>query len=508
MPSPSERLASLSIESVDDTLIVEQVDGYFELSESFRIIVELTSNNTRYRLDVLALRKVMLTLHDHVNPAQVFNGYISSLTTGKLGTDRRREYTIVITPWFELLKYRKDCCTYRKMCVVEIMAQIFRRYPQAHYDISALGKNHPVRDYCVQYNETDFDFVRRLCEEEGIYFYFHHSTTGHKMVLDDWGFARVPFHCDTQVTCEAAGQPHFYHWSSKRTIDSPTAITRRHHRWNPVAVASEEAFTQQPPGALADQTFEHYAYPIDTPIDDGKLSFRDHVRTHLGRNPPGMRRIKARGNYLGLEPGMLVQVSKHDQAKQIGSYQLIGLRLRLMPTAQLATDHPQADTHAPYIIEVHAQLIDSDVRYIPPLRTPKPCISNVQTAKVVGPPEQELYTDSFARIKVQFHWDRYGHYDGRNSPWLRCAAHWSGNDYGTQFIPRQGQEVLTACLSGYPHWPLVRATLPNPDNMLPFTPEQTPTRTGIKTHSIESDDLQQGHLMQFDDQSSPPSIKL
>ena len=181
-------------------------------------------------------KPVILRISDQANEPQRFNGYITGYTLGELATDDMREYQIRMVSWFEFLKLHQDCRVYRNQTVPQIVTTIFKRYWFAEYEL-ALNRRYEPRVYCVQYNETDYDFINRILEESGIYYSFVHEGNKQTLVLNDFVPTMEPFHSDTMLAYQPTEQPHFYTWS-------------RHHQSTTTQVSGQHPKRAQPTPAL------------------------------------------------------------------------------------------------------------------------------------------------------------------------------------------------------------------------------------------------------------------
>ena len=219
MASAQDRKATMHIDGINDSTIVNSVDACFELSASFSINIDFASTNTLYSADNLVGKSVMITLADNANDAQILNGFISALHWGEITTDRMREYQIVVVPWLDFLKLNRDCRIFQNQTVPEIIATIFKKYPFAKYDFDSLQYSYEARPYCTQYNETDYDFINRLLEESGIYYTFTHTNDSHILSFADLGFSVTPFAMTPPLTQNQ--------WANHISINGHTTVRAR-----------------------------------------------------------------------------------------------------------------------------------------------------------------------------------------------------------------------------------------------------------------------------------------
>jgi len=501
-------IVTIEIENITDSFLVDRVDATMLLSEGFEIKVDFVSTNTNHTASELLGKFAELTLSDQANDPQILNGYIDVFTFGELTTDRMREYQIIIVPWFSLLKRNRDCRIFQNQSVPQIVHTIFKRYPFADYDISELHYRYEPRVFCTQFNETDYDFINRLLSESGIHYTFVYRRAGHKMLFTDVSFELPPFEDETLFAYRLNDQPHFYEWSHEST-SIPTQVSgRQFNPYNPQFPRAYTAKTETQNPVLYNEDFEHYQYPEPVIGEASQIRLKTSVDKRFNAVMARQKTVQAEGDYLGMLPGMRMTLGRHPRSKEQGHYTLTHVRIQVLPRAELASDHAQAHKRGAYIIQTNITAIPAKAPYPIPERPPRPIIYGIDSGIVSGPVGREIYTDACGRIKVQFPWDRYGQSDANSSCWIPCAQAWSGKGYGSQFIPRVGQEVLIAFEEGNPDCPICRGTVPNATNMMPFSPEETPTQTGFKTHTIDSKDPNDGHMLQFDDVSANPKVAL
>lgn len=363
------------------------------------------------------------------------------------------------------------------MTVPGIIQKVFADagLPAGSYSLALQGEYAP-REYVVQYRETDWDFVCRLMEHEGIFFYFEHTADGHKMVLGDSAAAHRP---------NPVGERFPFREPSGFVHDGEYVFGLRDAAEIQIgAVALDDFDFTKPSLELLSEARDnenkglHYRdYPGAYVVkDDGARYARVRLEEHVCRK----RVVHMAATIRGLMPGFKFTLEEHPVEALNREYLVthIDHRARQPQSAREEADPARGTGH-----ETDIRAIAADVPYRPPRVTPRPVIHGSQTAIVVGPESEEIYTDRYGRVKVQFHWDHEGQYNENSSCFIRVSQAMAGGQYGMLFLPRVGQEVVVDFLEGDPDRPIVTGRIFNGDHLPPYTLPDHKTRSVIKTHS-------------------------
>nr|WP_298169849.1 type VI secretion system tip protein VgrG [uncultured Pseudomonas sp.] len=376
------------------------------------------------------------------------------------GDATAERYNLLLRPWLWWLTLASNNRVFQNLATSDIVTSIFDEHGFSDYDLQLTGSYTP-REYCVQYGETDFAFVSRLLEEEGIFWFFTHADGAHTLVLGDSNDAFPP--CPNATTITYYGQQ-----MGERELHGIRSGQICRQAVSGVYRATDYEFTT-PTTSLYGQA-EAVA---------GPLSVYEH---------PGGYTSKARGDALGT---MRVNALRSQESRFIGesdcrwlvpghSFTLSGHEDDTANIEWVVTRVSHEAGHEHYRNRFEA--IPKSTSYRPPRTTPKPRM-HTQTAIVVGKAGEEIWTDEYGRIKIQFPWDRDGANDETSSCWVRVVLPWSGKGFGMQFIPRIGQEVIVTFIDGDPDRPLVTGCVYNGDNALPYELPANQTQSGIKTNS-------------------------
>jgi type VI secretion system secreted protein VgrG len=446
------------------------------LGRLFELEADLLSTDFNIDFDQIVGRNVSIRLESAKGEPRFFNGYVASFVqTGVLG--RLAHYRARIVPWLWFLTRTADCRIFQNKTVPEIIKEVFRQDGFTDFTEN-LRANYEPEVYCVQYRETDFNFVSRLMEREGIYYYFEHQNGVHKLVLaDDVGsHGSAP-----RISC-------VYNPEDDGTGDAECVERFEMEQQVQSGVCSVNDFNFKTPkvSLLArseiankhDQSkFEVYDYPGEYEKQArgttySKIRIEELQAQHLvGHGRSSARRIGAGG---------LLTLSRHPRRDWNKNYLVTDSFL------QVLGEHFEGSgqTVRAAFLECKFSVIDGGKQFRPRRETHKPVVEGPQTAIVVGPRGEEIFTDEYGRIKVQFHWDRYGKADENSSCWLRVSqAAWAGNGWGSLHIPRIGQEVIVEFLEGDPDMPIVTGRVYNGDHKTPYKLPEERTKSTLKSNS-------------------------
>jgi type VI secretion system secreted protein VgrG len=435
--------------------------------------------------------------------------------------------------WF--LTQTSDCKVFQEMSTMDIVKQVLRDNGISDFQDKTTG-SYPKRTYCVQYRETDFDFIMRLMEEDGIFFWWDHEKSKVTMVFgDDVGShkplpdnATVPFYLKESGEGDFLGyrrkDDHIFEWMGGDSVNTGHVSLTDFNFEKPSADLAT-ANKIPPRGNSKHTKYEIYDYPARYhEIQPGKNAGStgspgtDFARKRMEAFAVERKTRRGQSNIRQMEIGFKFKLDKHPRKVDNGKeFMITRCRHQLQIDADYDTGeitrsvlgHPlqfnredNPDTYRS-IFEV----IPADEPFRPPQKTEKPRIPSIQTAIVVGPSGDEIYTDKYGRVKVQFHWDRLGKNNEKSSCWLRYAVPWSGKNWGWVGIPRIGQEVVVQFEEGDPDRPMITGMLYNAETMPTYTLPANMTQTGIKTRSTKKGSAQNYHELVFEDKKGEEFIR-
>jgi type VI secretion system secreted protein VgrG len=471
------RLLSLSTPLGEDKLVLTSFSGQEELSRLFRFQLDMIADQSDIQPAKIVGKEVGFSVELLGGDKRPFHGIVSQFVAGDEERGRRN-YRAEVVPWLWFLTKTADCRIFQQMSIPDIIEKIFTEYGFTKYKLDLKG-NHPKWEYCVQYRETDFHFVSRLMEQEGIFYFFQHEAQSHTMLIADHAGAYVDC-VEKEViypTTEGRVQiaDHLTSWEHRYEFRSGKFTQTDYNFKTPEKNLSTDSQTVVDlPDA---KKYEIYDYPgaYET-VDDG----RDDTKVRMEEEEAGYDVVHATSHCKSFTPGGKFKVKEHRSKSEQGkSFVVTAIHHHGVEPAQYETGQPGST--ADYSNSFTA--IPEKVVFRPPRITPKPVVSGVQTAVVVGPAGEEIYTDEYGRVKVQFHWDREGKKDDKSSCWIRVAQNWAGQNWGIVFNPRIGQEVIVDFLEGDPDRPIITGRVYNADQMPPYPLPDEQTKSTIKTRS-------------------------
>jgi type VI secretion system secreted protein VgrG len=463
--------------TLGDDLVFHHLTGREEVSRPFRFELWLLSENDRIALEGLLGTPVGITIALIEGGERHLHGLVAEAAyAGTEGSYAR--YRLVLVPWIWFLGRTADCRIFQQQTAVEIVKAIFDEHPIAEIEDRLTG-GYETRDYCVQYRESDLDFVSRLLESEGIAYYFRHEEERHVLVLADGeashdeapGYEEIPyFPRDDEARRE---RDHLYEWTVTGEVE-PGGYVHTSFDFTKPKADLQARLDQPMDHALADG--EVYDYPgPHVQLDHGDAIARRRLEELLAPH----HRVQGEGTAAGLVPGYRFTLAQHPRADQNREYLLLAVEHDIWAD-DYRSRAPQGAGEV-YVSRLVAMPADHPFR--PQRITPRPYVRGPQTAMVTGPAGEEIWCDQFGRVKVQFHWDREGKSDENTSCWVRVSQVWAGAGFGGIHVPRIGQEVIVEFLEGDPDRPLITGRVYNGASMPPYDLPGSATQSGIKSNS-------------------------
>lgn len=403
--------------------------------------------------------------------------YISGLVTAARGVGHQGRsvvYELRLEPWLKTLTHTSDYKAFQNKNVVDILDEVLDEYPWPVE--KRLVENYPTRAWQVQYGETDFDFIQRLMQEWGIYWWFEHNENSHTLVLADAinvhkACADSPLVCYYQKGLKLDKE--FIHTiTANESLRSGQWVLNDFDFMKPRSLLKSTVANPRETG-LAE--YEHYEWPGDYfTKSEGEMLTR--IRMEEQRSPGS--RVQGSGNIRTLMTGFTFILENYPTAEVNREYLLVQTTLFIQDNAQ----HSGQDQHFTY--STSFELHPTSEVYRPQRTLSKPHTKGPQSAIVTGPAGQEIWTDKYGRVKVQFGWDRYGKNDENSSCWVRVSYPWAGKGFGGIQIPRIGQEVLVDFKNGDPDLPIIVGRTYNQDTMPPWGLPGAATQSGFYSHTI------------------------
>ncbi|MCA9524981.1 MAG: type VI secretion system tip protein VgrG [Myxococcales bacterium] len=444
----------------DNIVLVQALRGEDRVSGLFHYQLELVSEDPALDMATIISQPVTVTI-SHNGGEHYLNGLCTRFV--QAGTSARfTTYYAELRPWLYMTTLAQDTRIFQEMSTPDIIKQVFDDLGWADYKLETTGSYQP-RVYCVQYQETCFNFVSRLMEDEGIFYYFTHEDGKHTMVIADANSAFKPGPAVTEAKVkpqDGSGKP------------GDDIITR---------FALEEQVTVGK-YAMTDYNFEKPSTALNVKVDgdQGKHEVYEfpggymvkgdgegRVKWRIEEMEAPVKLVKGQSFCRGFFAGGTVTVSEHVREDLNDEYVFKWVSHNLTQSSYSNTFEafPKATVFRP------ARL------------SRKPKVYGIQTAMVTGKSGEEIYTDKYGRIKVQFHWDREGKKDENTTCWIRVAQIWAGKGWGAWWLPRIGQEVVITFLEGDPDRPLCTGSVYNAETTVPYSLPGDATKSTIKSES-------------------------
>ena len=483
----------IAVAGVSAELLFEELRGKEQLSEPYTYELTALSDTGDISPEETLGRQATVTVDQPERGPQRFGGLVSRFV--RLGQHKFAEQTLYryqlrLQPWFWFLTRAADCRVFQQKSVKEIFAAVVngRGFSSGeHYELDLQGTP-PKREYCVQYRETDFNFLSRLLEDAGIWYFFRHEEDRQIMVLTDAAsghkpvtkYEQIVYH---QTAGEIVTEDRIENWWVEHSVQTGKYTSTDYNFAKPDL--SYLAPSRVKPSSRAGAAFEVYEYPAlpeGLPESDSMQvgDMQKVVDRRLEELGARAQLFHGDGSCIGVRAGARFDLQEHPDERYNCAYVVVAAEQTLASNQYMAGEQ-DAEFRTGVILEA----IKADSVYRPPRTTPKPIIHGAQTAVVVGPSGQEIYTDKHARIKVQFHWDRQGKKDDKSSCWVRVMQAWAGAGWGAIFTPRVGQEVVVSFLEGDPDRPLVTGGVYNGTQVPPYALPDNKTRSTVKTNSSQ-----------------------
>ncbi|KAF1025614.1 MAG: Actin cross-linking toxin VgrG1 [Pseudomonas sp.] len=441
--------------------------GSETISQLYAIHIELVSESPGIDVESLLNRPAFLQFGLR---GEGMHGHLEAVFVGESGK-RLTRYDLTLVPALHYLQFNHDQRIFQHLTAVQIIAKVLGgRGIQA--DAYAFHVNNlPVREYCTQYGESDFEFIQRLCSEEGIAWHHRHRADGHTLVFtDNQSFfpklGETPYRQGSGMAADHPVVSHFSRGSTTRT----SKVTRRGYDLNRPGLLRESRMAIDVEPALED-----YRYPQ---VSENEQHGKQRARQALERHRNDHRLARGKSDQPLLRSGHLFGLSGHPSDVCNDMWLLLdvtheGSQPQVLEEAGAIEDGFYRNRFS---------AIPWDVIYRPPLVTRKTVLVS-QTARVTGPVGEEIFCDEFGRVKVEFHWDRTELDSDKSSCWLRVSSSWAGHGFGAVTVPRVGMEVVVTFLEGDPDQPLVTGCVPNKATPVPYPLPAHKTRTVLRSHS-------------------------
>ncbi len=475
----------------DDVLLFHSMNVSEQLGRLFQFDLDLLSSDPEIKLQDIVGQNVTVRYLRPDGENRYFNGFVNQFSqAGAHGN--LFVYRATLRPWFWFLTRSADCRIFQNKTVPDIIKEVFRDKGFSDFE-DTLSGSYREWENCVQYRETDFNFVSRLMEQEGIYYYFGHEDGKHTLVLSDSisshetvsGYEEVSYYPPEES--ERGGHDHISDWSLNQIIQ-PGAYALNDYDFKKPRANLEVKSSVPREHDQAD--FEIYDYPGEyKESSDGET----YARARLEELQAQYEEVQGQGNVAGLMTGCLFKLTNYVREDQNREYLVTAANYSLGPQEYESGFAGGSGS----IFSCSFTAIDKQQAFRAPRITPKP---------VVGKAGEEIWTDKYGRVKVQFHWDRYGMEDENSSCWIRVSHPWAGKNWGAVAIPRIGHEVIVSFREGDPDQPIITGRVYNDDNMPPYELPANATQSGLKTRSSKGGTADNFNELRFEDKKGSEEV--
>ena len=496
-----DRLCTLT-SPLGDALLFARMHVSERLSGLFVIRLDAVSLKPDIRPSDLLGKALTIAVDFDDGLKRQYNGYVSRLSLG--GSEGRYfVYHLTLHPWLWFLGRTSDCRIFQAKNVPEIVDLVLGDEPSKAVDDRLADKSKYLPwEYCVQYRETDLNFVSRLLEQEGIGYFFEHSEGSHRMVLVDSkeghtaiaGDSSIPFVPDSAEQVQLTD--HVAYWSAVQEIQPGQYVLDDYDfkaPGNDLQVVRRAENT--PKHGKAE--YEIFDYPGEY---DSHGEGEHYVANRIEELHDQASVFEGSGTLRAFHAGRKFSLTDHPRKDQNGEYLLVSVDYDYSDPPYESGDG--GGTH----FNCRFTAIPAKQQFRPPRTTPRPVVQGIQTAVVAGPAGEEIYTDSFGRIKVKFHWDRAEENKEHASCWLRVAFLAAGSGFGFVSIPRIGHEVVVDFLEGDPDRPLVTGVVYNGSNMPPWALPDNKTQSGLLTRSSLKGSAANANAIRFEDKKGAEQV--
>ncbi len=484
---------------LNETFTLTEFSGAEAISQLFGYYATAYSENTAITADQLLLKTATVQINTASN-AYYFNGIISRFRAGAI-TNGLRRYSIEISPSLWQLGFSSDCRIFQNKKITDIVQTLCSSL-NIKMDFSGLTGSYKPRAYCVQYRETTLNFIQRILQEEGIFYFFKQEQNQHTLMLADHA---TVFKSASEASIAFRNDEHYRghyinYWDRQYNLYSGEFTHTDYNFETPDA--SLLAKQSAKPKLSAAGQFQLYDYPghhID--ISQGKALAEQHFEALEANH----QFIEGSSNYPAFRPGIKFNLINHPSDSENSDYYLTAVNHSAYDYTQLGSCANGSSNQSSHYSNLFGCL-PKTVQYRSAKQIPQPIISGHQTATVIGDGQegQEINVDQYGRIQVHFHWDR----EQKSSCRVRVAQNWAGQNWGSIFHPRIGQEVVVQFENGNPDRPIVVGSVYNADQMPPYALTDHLTQSGIKTRTSKNGSPAQANELRFEDKIGQEEIYL
>ena len=490
----------------DVLMVANSLDASESLSRDFSYVVEVLSDDACIALDKVMGKMVTIELVREDGTLRYFNGYVFEFrfirTDGGFAF-----YEMVLEPWLSHLHLRQNNVAFLGLTVAALTDKVFDDYLMRDYKLAASGID-PAITYTCQHNESDHNLLHRHWEQLGWHYRYEHRHDGHTLWLSDDSGSGMP------IDGESHGMPFqhqagsqeddgVHHWSTVRRM-APSQMTLASFNFkNPRSARSSRDSLNRQGAVPALERYENTGSYGFKDLDDGEKLAQRRMEELDAQG----QLFEAQGNDRTAQPGRWFTLGGHFDGATAGK---AANQYLILSVHHYANNNYQQGSHASSHYSNTFSCIERTIPWRPGrnFHSREPKIYGVQTATVVGPAGEEIHTDGYGRVKVQFHWDRLGSFDDRSSPWIRVISNWAGPNFGHISLPRIGMEVAVQFLDGNVALPIIIGCVYNARNMPPWDLPANKTQSGMLSRSTKKGSTAHANALRFEDRKDAEELWL
>ena len=511
--SQEERLLEIKTTLGETALLLEKFTGTEAVSRPFEFEVTLLSPSHLVDMKKLLRTPATVSLYLADGTERPFHGIFRSLKQAEEGegvdTERQnlgvsnpsRDLTVykgVLVPSLWFLTLDSNCKIFQEMSVPDIVEKVLTDAGIRDFQFRAPLRDksrYPDRDYCVQYRESSFNFISRLLEEEGIFYFFAHTASKHTIVFAD--NSTVLATCPGQAIASYAYGEEGWVKSKEEGVTNLERVEAAHAGKSVLTDYFFEKPTLNLKASLEQDHEEVFDYPGKyTELSEGER----YARVRLEEHEAAQFVINGSSVCRAFRPGYNFKLKNHYRPDTNQDYFLTSV------THEAFDSTYRQDKDASHSYKNKFRCIPKSVPYRPQRSARKPVVQGPQPALVVGKAGEEIWVDKYGRVKVQFYWDRLGKKNEESSCWCRVSQIWAGKNWGWMTIPRMGQEVIVDFLEGDPDQPIIVGRVYNAEQMPPYSLPANQTQSGIKSRSSKGGASDNFNEIRFEDKKGEEMV--
>ncbi len=489
-----------------DVIVLSSFEYMDEVSKLFSLHVKAYFNDQKNELNELIGKGITVLIKNDKSISKTpryINGIVSQATLegNRIAPvqdgGKYKNISLIIEPKLSFARYRKNCRIFQNKSVEDIISEVMSEH-DITYKLN-LKRSYTKYSYKVQYEESDLDFIQRLLADEGLSFTFSHTKASHILeIFDDAGYYTHGVEYLVDYSSGTAQSSYISQWHERQILATNESRTSGYDMLNPTSLPKNLA--QGNSDIVTVPSSEHFEY-----LGGSETQDQYHLKSTRAIESLQQNAYLCTGEATcrTFSVAKCFRFRQHEDESRVGNEYVLS-SVHISASVSNQASQGVASTQG---LKVRFSCVDSKTNLRPSLNYTRPQIKGIQTAIVTGKKDGEVYVDQYGRIKVKFHWDRYGKPDANSSCWIRVAQSIAGDGWGTAFYPRVGQEVIVEFINGDPDQPIVTGSLYNGDKSPPYKLPENSSQSGFKSRSVQQGGSNSNEL-RFDDKPGQEHVYL